>query len=323
LSWKKQHWLNAHTTDNSAFIASQENNSLNSTPTRANRSNNNTSSRGGSSNHGGGRNRGRGSGRGGRSHNYPQGSWNQPWACPSWASQWQPWATPPCPYPTAGNWQQPVTPNRQPGILGQLPQQVHVASAQLSYMPTDIQVAMHTMSMAPPDEQWYMDTRATSHMTTNRGNLTSYSNISNHIIVGSGHNIPVIGHGNALLPNSHTALTLNHVLHAPKLIKNLVSVQKFTIDNEVSVEFDPFGFSVKDLQTGMLLMRCNSSGELYPLTPKSTHQSPTPSTFVTLSNNLLHNRLGHPGAAVLNSLHRNKFIFCNKSQNNHVCPSCL
>jgi len=189
-------------------------------------------------------------------------------------------------------------------------------------MPTNIQAAMHTLSMAPPDEQWYMDTGATSHMTANRGNLTSYSNISNHIIVGSGHNILVIGRGNALLPNSHTPLTLNHVLHAPKLIKNLVFVRKFTIDNEVSVEFDPFGFFVKDLQTGMPLMRYNSSGELYPFGPKSTHQSPTPSTFVALSNNLWHNRLRHPGAGVLNSLHRNNFIFCNKSQNNHVCPSC-
>jgi len=111
-------------TDNSAFIASQENNSLNSMPTRANRSNNNTSSRDGrcgSGNHRGGRNHGRGSGRGGRSHNYPQGAWNQSWAYPPWASKWQCWATPHCPYPTVGNWQQPITPNRQPGILGQRP----------------------------------------------------------------------------------------------------------------------------------------------------------------------------------------------------------
>jgi hypothetical protein len=99
-----------------------------------------------------------------------------------------------------------------------------MASTQPSYKPTDIQAAIQTLSMAPPDEQWYMDTGVTSHMTANRGNLTSCSNISNHVTVGSGHNIPVIGHGNALLPNSQTPLTLNHVLHAPKLTKNLVSV---------------------------------------------------------------------------------------------------
>jgi hypothetical protein len=42
------------------------------------------------------------------------------------------------------------------------------------------------------------DTRATSHMTANRGNLTSYFNTSNNITIGSGQNIPVIGCGHML-----------------------------------------------------------------------------------------------------------------------------
>jgi hypothetical protein len=44
--------------------------------------------------------------------------------------------------------------------------------------------------------------------------------MSNNIIVGNGHHIPVIGCGHASLPNS---LTLKNVLHAPKLIKNLTA----------------------------------------------------------------------------------------------------
>lgn len=92
-----------------------------------------------------------------------------------------------------------------------------------------------------------MDIGATSHMTGNRGNLTSYFNISNHITVDNGHNISAIGHGNELLTNSHTPLTLNNVLHASKLIKNLVSIRKLTIDTKVFVEFGPFGFFAKDL----------------------------------------------------------------------------
>jgi len=54
----------------------------------------------------------------------------------------------------------------------------------------------------------------------NRGNLTSSSNISNHIIVGIGHNISVLGHGNAFLPNSQTPLKLNHVLCVPKFVSS-------------------------------------------------------------------------------------------------------
>jgi len=162
----------------------------------------------------------------------------------------------------------------------------------------------------------------TNNGTYTPGNLTSYSNISNNITIDSGPNIPFIGCGNALVQNPHHPLTLNNVLHAPKLTKNLVSVRKFTINNEVSVEFDPFGFSMKDFQTGMPLMRCHSSGYLYPLTTRPYHPCSTPSTFATLSNEIWHNRLGHPGVSILSSLHRNNSILCNKFQNNFFCQSC-
>lgn len=65
--------------------------------------------------------------------------------------------------------------------------------AQPSYASTDIQVAMHTLSLTPSNDKWYMDTKDTSQITANGGNLTSYSNMRNDIIVGSVHNIPVIG----------------------------------------------------------------------------------------------------------------------------------
>nr|GEW20135.1 ribonuclease H-like domain-containing protein [Tanacetum cinerariifolium] len=38
-------------------------------------------------------------------------------------------------------------------------------------------------------------------------------------------------------------------------------VHQFTRDNDVSVEFDAYGFSIKDYQTGRLLLRCDSTGD--------------------------------------------------------------
>lgn len=111
---------------------------------------------------------------------------------------------------------------------------------------TDIMDVMHTLSISYSDDQWYMDNKTNSHMMDNGGNQTSYFNMSSNITIGNGHHIPIIGCGLASLPK---LLTLNNVLHASKLIKNLFSVRKFTIDNDVSVEFDPFSFSLKDFQT--------------------------------------------------------------------------
>lgn len=91
--------------------------------------------------------------------------------------------------------------------------------------------------------------------------------------------------------------------------------------NDVFVEFDPFNFSVKDFDTGMHLMRCSISDKLYPLSSRPYSITHPYSTFVALSNEVLHNRLGYPGAQVLNSLHRNNFLTYNKFWNNFFCHS--
>ena len=109
-------------------------------------------------------------------------------------------------------------------------------------------------------------------MTHSQGTLTSYFNtskVNNGVIVGSGQTIPIRGYGSVSLPSPNQPLSLKNVLHTPNIIKNLVSVRKFTTDNHVYVVFDPYGFSVHDLQTGTRLMRCDSTSTLYPLLPSS------------------------------------------------------
>lgn len=274
----------------------------------------------------GGRNFGKsGSGSGGGQTSGNGRGLQMQWQPNPWMQQWAPWVVPPCPYPSY-NWARPPKfsprPQQQASLLGPRPQQ-SAFNATTSPTPTDIDAALHTLSLAQPDPSWYMDTGATSHMTSVQGNLSSYLNLSkNHgIIVGNGHSIPIRGFGNANLSPPHPPLVLNNVLHAPNLIKNLVSVRKFTTDNHVSVAFDPFGFSVKDFQTGMTLMRCDSRGELYPITT-TTNQAKSPSTFTALSPSIWHDRLGHPGAPVLDSLRRNKLIECTKTTSSfcHSCP---
>ncbi|MCH85036.1 hypothetical protein A2U01_0005877 [Trifolium medium] len=186
--------------------------------------------------------------------------------------------------------------------------------------PTDIPVVMHIMSLTPPDSTWYMDTGASSHTAASQDNLSSYSNLS-HLnqkqIVGSGQGIPIQGSGHTTLPTSHNhkPLHLNHVLHTPQIIKNLIYVRQLTTDNNVSISFDPFGFSVIDFRTGTPLMRCDSLGDLYPVT--------SPSHFAGLASSLWHNRLGHPSSSTLQSLHRNKFIRSEHLSSKTICNSCV
>ncbi|CAH9079405.1 unnamed protein product [Cuscuta epithymum] len=166
--------------------------------------------------------RGRGSSRGGR--NRPSGSpatpqTANPWQMPPWGYWRPPWSIPPCPYPSTA-WprnQSSRPPFPAAGILGPRPQQAHIASPS----PTDITNAMATMSLTHPDENWYLDTGATSHMTSNVGIFTSYFNNGSkqRIMVGNGQSIPIIGHGSTSLSPPNPPLLLQNILHAPHLVK--------------------------------------------------------------------------------------------------------
>lgn len=81
--------------------------------------------------------------------------------------------------------------------------------------------AFSTVSLTPPNnDQWAIDSGASSHVTSNPGNVTlaPYSTFSSSIVVGNGVTLPVIGTDSISLLGS---FALNNVLIAPSIIKNL------------------------------------------------------------------------------------------------------
>jgi len=143
------------------------------------------------------------------------------------------------------------------------------------------------------------------------------SSFPSSIVVGNGTTLPVVGTGYSTLPGP---FRLNNVLIAPDIIKNLLSVRKFTTDNFVSVEFDPLDVSVKDLRTRNTLLRCNSSGPLYTLQLPSSPSDPC--ALVATPPTAWHRRLGHPGRAALQSLAQSSSIICSKSKDDSICHAC-
>lgn len=126
-----------------------------------------------------------------------------------------------------------------------------------------------------------------------------------HILVGNGNRIPITAYGHTTLPNK--PLVLRHVYLASQIIKNLIFVRKSTFDNFMSIEFDTYGFFVKYLRTGNIIMRSESYLDLYPVTPAQ------PSTclatpLATISLITWHDHVGHPGAQSINFLGRLKII---------------
>nr|GEV42943.1 hypothetical protein [Tanacetum cinerariifolium] len=137
-----------------------------------------------------------------------------------------------------------------------------------------------------------MDTGASSHLMDNTGMLTSFINSSIYpsVFVGNDHSIPVTITRHSFLLTYSKPLQLNHILVTPHIIKNLIYVRKLTRDNDLSVEFDAYGFLEPSFQTPVVLL--------------------------SFSSTTWHRRLGHPGENVLHRLES------HKSKLSALCHAC-
>ncbi|GJV60285.1 ribonuclease H-like domain-containing protein [Tanacetum coccineum] len=132
-----------------------------------------------------------------------------------------------------------------------------------------------------------MDTGASSHLNSNASNLSTIFNQSlfSYVHVGDGNFIPVTNTGHSIIPSLHRLLHLHNVL---------------------------------DFLTRHILLRCDSSGDLYLVNKPST----SPTTFLSTSASTWHQRLSHPGDEVLRSLVSSRFISCNKEKTPHLSHVC-
>ncbi|GJZ81330.1 hypothetical protein Tco_0646324 [Tanacetum coccineum] len=136
----------------------------------------------------------------------------------------------------------------------------------------------------PTTGAWNMDTGASSHLNNSVNSLSEIFNTCMYpsVSVGDGHSIPVTNTGHSILPTPTRSLHLNNVLITPHIVKNLIYVRQFVRDNNCTIEFDAFGFSVKDFLTRRVLLRCDSTGDLYPVTAPS----PIPHAFLVSQHTL-------------------------------------
>ncbi|GKD53498.1 ribonuclease H-like domain-containing protein [Tanacetum coccineum] len=146
------------------------------------------------------------------------------------------------------------------------------ASSGSTSQETQLPHAFNTLTLQDPaNSNWNMDTGASSHLNSSVNNLSTIFNsrIYPSVLVGDGKSIPVTNTGHSTLPTPYRTLHLNNVLITPNIVKNLISVRQFVRENKCTIEFDEFGFSVKDFWTRQILLRCDSTGDLYPVTSPS------------------------------------------------------
>jgi hypothetical protein len=199
--------------------------------------------------------------------------------------------------------------------------------------------AHNVPSPLPPPRtttDWVVDSGASFHTApTTTSLLHSHPPHPSHptsIIVGNGSTLPVTSVGTSALPGP---FCLNDVLVAPRLTHPLLSVRRFTSDNQCSMEFDPWGLTIHHLPTHVVLARCDSSGPLYSLNLPSTPHTRVASSPVltttttshalattTTSSAIWHRRLGHPGPDVMSQLSGHSDISYTRGSSERLCYAC-
>lgn len=98
-----------------------------------------------------------------------------------------------------------------------------------------------------------LDSGVSHHITLDLQNLSLHDPYSgsDNVVIGYGHGLPIAHTGSASLSYPTCDFSLSHVLHVPSMEKNLLSVYRLFVNNNVAVTFDLWMFQVKDLSSGL------------------------------------------------------------------------
>ena len=113
--------------------------------------------------------------------------------------------------------------------------------------------AFLTTQNSQPDLNWYPNTGSTNHLTNDLSNLKMRAKEyhgTDQIKVGNGQGLDILHTGLAQLPTFHRNFSLPNLLHVPRIEKNLISVNQFTHDNQVFIEFHPYFFVLRTYTRG-------------------------------------------------------------------------
>ncbi|KAG6761713.1 hypothetical protein POTOM_034943 [Populus tomentosa] len=159
---------------------------------------------------------------------------------------------------------------------------------------------------------WLGDTSATNHMASNTDLVQQPLpfNGTSGVYVGNGASLSISHIGNSSINLGSKSLSLKDILVVPQLKENLISIAKLTKDNYCVFACFPWGFVIKDLATGVILLKGPVKDNLYPIPAhalsaafrKLSCHSAIARTAKIAPCSTWHRRLGHPGSKILQQL---------------------
>ncbi|KAI3765927.1 hypothetical protein L2E82_15974 [Cichorium intybus] len=150
---------------------------------------------------------------------------------------------------------------------------------------------------------WLPDTGSNNHVSHDISSIDSHTPYfgEDALHVGNGTGLPILHIGSTRFYSPSKTFSLSNILHVPEIKKNLLSVQKFCLDNDVFFEFHSSFFAVKDNTTKTTLLTGPSNNGLYSICLPSFQSLPRVAfTTIKAPSDIWHQRLGHPHPQLLN-----------------------
>ncbi|KAJ9538837.1 hypothetical protein OSB04_031570 [Centaurea solstitialis] len=148
---------------------------------------------------------------------------------------------------------------------------------------------------------WLLDSGASHHVAHDLSNLSLHQPYdgTEEVVIGDGTGLPITHTGSTLITTLLRSLRLSNVLCVPNMQRNIISIYKLCLDNNISIEFSSDYFFFKDCLTGEILLTGAPKNGVY-------EWSSSTESIVAFSNKTSaidwHHRLGHPALAILKSL---------------------
>ena len=183
-----------------------------------------------------------------------------------------------------------------------------------------------TSSSSSNAQPWILDTGATHHLTSHLDNLSLNSEYSgpDSVKIGNGTSLPITHTGSSSVSTSNNSFLLDPILHVPDSCCNLLSVFSFTTANQVSVEFFPDHYLIKDIHARRILHSGQNNDGLYSiLFDTKPAINPSPSiAFLASSFAQWHNILGHANNVTVRKVLNQFHLPSSSNKSEFACHAC-
>jgi hypothetical protein len=198
-------------------------------------------------------------------------------------------------------------------------------TAQLAAMVAKANVAQDN------DEPWFVDNGANAHITSDLENLYIKQPFQGDEIMvvsnGNDNGLQIHHSGSPIFQTPTSHVNLNKILHCPDVSANLLSINRFCIDNNCYFLLIGSYYIVKDILMGATLLEGSSEAGLYPIDLKkislNKRRGLTTLLGIKATFDVWHSRLGHPADPIIQKPITTQCLpLVGGLVQSHVCSSC-